>query len=263
MEGVRQVVHAAALVSFDPRDEDDLLEVNVTGTANVVNEALAAGVERICHVSSIAALGTARDGSAVTEDTPWNEEEERSVYAVSKHAAELEVQRGVAEGLDAVVLNPALIIGPGLPGRSSRTLAERLRKGTRWYPPGSTSVVDVRDVAGACVALLHGEGGGMRYLLAGHPITYQRLFSLFSQAFDLPVPGRRIRPWMLEVAWRVERVRSLVLRSRPLVTRDTARTAVRERRFDDSRIRARLGLQPRTPAEAVSYTVSLMDVPSR
>ena len=127
MDGVRQVVHCAALVSFDPRDDEALLEVNVTGTAHVVNAALEAGVERLCHVSSIAALGTATDGAPVTEDTPWVEDEERSVYAVSKYAAELEVHRGVAEGLDAVLVNPSLIIGPGLPGRSSRTIADRLR----------------------------------------------------------------------------------------------------------------------------------------
>ncbi|MBV6406107.1 MAG: NAD-dependent epimerase/dehydratase family protein [Flavobacteriales bacterium] len=259
MAGVRQVVHCAATVSFDPRDEQDLLEVNITGTANVVNAALEAGVERLCHVSSIAALGTARNGEPVNEESPWVEEEERSAYAVSKHAAELEVQRGVAEGLDAVIVNPALIIGPGLPGRSSRTIADRLRKGTRWYPPGSTSVVDVRDVARACVDLLKTPGNGERYLAAGEAISYQRLFALFCTAFGRPAPSARIRPWMLELAWRAERLRTLLFGARPLVTRDTARTALRMRRFDDSKLRARSERPWRSAEEAVRYTVSLMD----
>lgn len=259
MDGVRQVVHCAALVSFDARDDVALLEVNVEGTAHVVNAALEAGVERLCHVSSIAALGTATDGAPVTEDTPWAEDEERSVYAVSKYAAELEVHRGVAEGLDAVLVNPSLIIGPGLPGRSSRTIADRLRKGTRWYPPGRTSVVDVRDVAEACVRLLREPGAGERYLIAGEAITYQRLFGLFCAAFGKPAPTRPIRPWMLELAWRVERLRTLLFRGRPLITRDTARTSLRQRRFDDSKLRRRLGLTLRPSEEAVRYTVSLMD----
>ena len=259
MAGVRQVVHCAALVSFDPRDAEVLLDVNVTGTAQVVNAALEAGVERLCHVSSIAALGTSPDGAPVTEVTPWAEDEQRSVYAVSKYAAELEVHRGVAEGLDAVLVNPSLIIGPGLPGRSSRTLADRLRKGTRWYPPGSTSVVDVRDVAEACVRLLHAPGGGERYLIAGEAITYQRLFGLFCAAFGRPAPTRPIRPWMLELAWRAERLRTLLFGGRPLVTRDTARTSLRQRRFDDGKLRRRLGLSLRSAEEAVRYTASLMD----
>ncbi len=259
MVGVRQVVHCAALVSFDPHDARDMLEVNVTGTANVVNAALEAGVERLCHVSSIAALGTARDGEPVTERSPWAEEEERSVYAVSKYAAELEVQRGVAEGLDAVIVNPALIIGPGLPGRSSRTIADRLRKGTRWYPPGRTSVVDVRDVAGACVDLLKTPGNGERYLAAGEAISYQRLFALFCTAFGRPAPSARIRPWMLELAWRAERLRTMLFGGRPLVTKDTARTSLRMRKFDDGKLRARLGRPWRTAEEAVRYTASLMD----
>lgn len=259
MDGVRQVVHCAALVSFDPRDDEALLEVNVEGTAHVVNAALEAGVERLCHVSSIAALGTATDGAPVTEDTPWAEDEERSVYAVSKYAAELEVHRGVAEGLDAVLVNPSLIIGPGLPGRSSRTIADRLRKGTRWYPPGRTSAVDVRDVAEVCVRLLREPGAGERYLIAGEAVTYQRLFGLFCAAFGKPAPTRPIRPWMLELAWRVERLRTLLFRRRPLITRDTARTSLRQRRFDDSKLRGRLGLTLRSAEEAVRYTVSLMD----
>jgi nucleoside-diphosphate-sugar epimerase len=259
MDGVRQVVHCAALVSFDPRDDEALLEVNVEGTAHVVNAALEAGVERLCHVSSIAALGTATDGAPVTEDTPWAEDEERSVYAVSKYAAELEVHRGVAEGLDAVLVNPSLIIGPGLPGRSSRTIADRLRTGTRWYPPGRTSAVDVRDVAEVCVRLLREPGAGQRYLIAGESITYQRLFGLFCAAFGKPAPTRPIRPWMLELAWRVERLRTLLFRRRPLITRDTARTSLRQRRFDDSKLRGRLGLTLRSAEEAVRYTVSLMD----
>jgi nucleoside-diphosphate-sugar epimerase len=251
MLGIRYVYHAAAIVSFDPRDATAMHRVNVRGTARVVNTALAQGVERLCHVSSTAAIGAAAAGLLRNEELPWAATKRTSAYAMSKYAAELEVQRGIAEGLDAVIVNPCVVLGPGIPGRSSMTLVERLRKGTKWYPPGSNAVVDARDVAACMVRSIERGGSGERYLLVGENIRYQALFGLMAQAFEQPIPDRAIRPWMLQLGWRLEKVRSTLLGSVPLLTAATAHSALIERGYDASKARKELAFEFRSAKDAV------------
>lgn len=251
MRGVRQVYHTAAVVSFAPGDVRTMQKVNVVGTANVVNAALDHGVQRLCHVSSTAAIGEEAPGVARTERSPWEPNAHTSAYSRTKHAAELEVYRGIAEGLDAVLVNPCVILGPGLAGRSSNTLLERLRKGTSFYPPGSNAVVDARDVAHCMLSLMEQGGTGERYLLVGENLSYQRLFTLGGQAFGHKPPSRRLRPWMLNLAWRMEAVRSAITGSRPFITRATANTALNQREYDAGKVRALVGHRFHTAQEAV------------
>jgi len=250
MSGVEHVYHAAALVSFDPRDDRALMTQNIGATANVVNAALEAGVRRMLQVSSTATIGHATPGSAADEESPWERDGRTSAYAVSKHEAELEVQRGIAEGLDAVIVNPCVIIGPGRSGRSSMALVERLRRGTSWYPPGANAFVDARDVAAFSVALLERGATGQRHLLVGGNLPYERLFALICTAAGRPVPTRAIKPWMLQVGWRLERLRTL-FGGRPVITRHTAHSALSRRRYDASRAVAVTGLHFRSVDEAV------------
>jgi dihydroflavonol-4-reductase len=183
MVGVERVYHAAALVSFDPRELRELRRTNIEGTANVVNAALNAGVRRLCHVSSTASMGRAVAGVPVDESLPWVEDRTTSPYALSKYESELEVQRGIAEGLDAVIANPSVVIGPGSPGRSSMTLAERLHRGTRFHPTGSNGFVDARDVAQALVLLMEQGATGERHLIVGGNHSYAELFGMHATAF--------------------------------------------------------------------------------
>lgn len=259
MRDVRHVYHTAAVVSFAPGDAARMHQVNVTGTANVVNAALENQVQRLCHVSSTAAIGTAPEGQPRDESLPWNEDKRDSAYSLSKYAAELEVQRGVAEGLDAVLVNPCVIIGPGQSGRSSMTLVERLRKGTRWYPPGSNAIVDARDVAQCMLALMERGVNGERYLLVGENISYQRLFSLLANAFGNPAPSRPLRPWMLEVGWRLEELRSTLLGSTPFITRATAHSAIIQRSYNAAKVQALLQHRPRTAEETVANVAAYMN----
>lgn len=243
MRGVRYVHHAAAMVSFNPGDAGALASANIDGTANVVNAALEHGVERLCHVSSTATIGGTGWNGPRDESMQWEDEEHHSAYAISKHAAELEVHRGIAEGLDAVMVNPCIIIGPGPAGRSSMTLIERLRKGTRFYPTGSNAVVDARDVARCMLALMDQGSTGERYLLVGENVSYQRLFGSLATAFGRPMPDTALRPWMLQAAWRFERVRSLLTGSKPFITRDTAHSAIADRSFSAEKVQKLLGIR--------------------
>jgi len=254
MRGMERVFHCAALVSFDPRDNEALFRHNIGGTANVVNTMLAEGVTRLAHVSSTATIGTKGNGSADNENDPFDEEGPASGYALSKHGAEMEVQRGIAEGLHAVLVNPCVIIGPGpRHGRSSLTIVERMRKGSRFYPQGSNAVVDARDVATALVRLMDEGKAGERHLLIGENITYKDLFSTIARAAGQRAPGIPIPPWTLGIAWRLERLRTL-FGGRPLVTRNSARTASRPRLYDGSKARAVLGMEFRKAREAVENT---------
>lgn len=251
MRDVERVFHCAALVSFDPRDAETMFQHNITGTANVVNAMLATGVMRLCHVSSTATIGFRPTGAANDETVPFKNDKYASAYAVSKYEAELEVQRGIAEGLHAVMVNPCVVIGPGPAGRSSMTIIERMRKGSRFYPRGSNAIVDARDVATAMVRLLEEGGSGERYLLIGENLSYQRLFSVIAKSAGSTTPVSRLAPWVLEVAWRLERLRTL-FGGRPMVTRISARTASRQRLYDGVKAKNLLQMDFRKVEEAVA-----------
>lgn len=258
MEGVHHVYHAAALVSFDPRDKAPLMHNNAEGTARVVNAALAAGVVRLCHVSSTATIGKAPQGDGMHEGMPWASTPDTSAYAGSKHAAEMEVQRGIAEGLDAVIVNPCVVLGPGASGRSSMALVERLQQGTRFFPPGSNAYVDARDVA-TCMLRLMAQGvSGERYLLVGHNLDYRTLFGLFTTAFGTPAPEWRLRTWMLGLAWRAEWLRTRVTGGRALVTRATVHSALNDRRYANTKLTGLTGHVFRPITDTVGNVVDFV-----
>ncbi|MCB9183213.1 MAG: NAD-dependent epimerase/dehydratase family protein [Flavobacteriales bacterium] len=256
MQGVEHVYHAAALVSFDPRKKAGLMDVNVRGTANVVNAALEAGVKRLCHVSSTAAIGAAPAGVQRDEAMPWVDGPATSDYARSKHLAEMEVLRGLAEGLDVVMVNPCVVLGPGPNGRSSMSIVNRLQRGTRWYTAGTNAFVDARDVA-ACMRLLMEHGApGERYLLVGENAGYRRLFELLSNGFGHAAPSKEAKPWMLELAWRAEKLRALFTGASPMVTKATVASSIGQRAYSNAKVRALLGYRFRTLEESVANVVS-------
>lgn len=258
MTGVEHVHHCAALVSFDPRDTKRLSAINITGASNVVNAALEAGVKRLCHVSSTGAIGRGASNGVLTEDQPWQSDRRTSPYAISKYEAELQVRRGVAEGLDAVIVNPCIVIGPGPVGRSSMTLIERLRRGTRFFPSGANAVVDARDVAHAMVDLMERGATGERYLLIGENISYRDLFAAVAGAFGMPAPDVPARPWMLGTAWRAERMRSLLTGSRALITHHTVNTSRKHQAFSAEKVTALLGMKFRGVEEMAGNVAAFL-----
>jgi len=172
---IKQVYHSAAYISFDPGHFNKLKKINVEGTANMVNLSLKAGVEKFCFVSSIAAIGKTVDGSLINEEIYWDPEEDNSVYAISKYGAEMEVWRGTQEGLNAVIVNPAVILGTGARGSGSGSIIRMAAKGAKFYTPGGIALVDVRDVVEAMLQLMDSDIENERFILAGTNI-YQKEF---------------------------------------------------------------------------------------
>ncbi|HXC04232.1 MAG TPA: NAD-dependent epimerase/dehydratase family protein, partial [Bacteroidia bacterium] len=221
MAGVNQVYHCAALISFKPAERNKMLQVNVEGTANVVNTCLHTGVARLCHVSSIASLGRNSVKGLVTEETHWKTSPENSWYSISKYGAEREVWRGAEEGLEVVVVNPSVILGPGNWNNSSLVMFKLASQGLKYYTSGQTGYVDVRDVAEVMVKLMESGVKGERYILNSENVPLRVFFDRILEAFGKPKASVRVQPWLAEMGWRFEKVKTALLGQEPRITQET------------------------------------------
>ena len=257
LDGVERIYHAAAFVGFEggSSDEERLFAVNVGGTRHVVDAALRAGITRLVHTSSIAALGRPERPAGVIDETAvWHPSRHNTAYARSKYQAELEVYRGVAEGLDAVVVNPALIFGVGRPGENTMQIVERVRDGRMpALPAGGTCVVDVRDVAAGHLLAMRRGAAGERYLLGGQNLSWKAIIETLADAFGVDAPRIMLRPRVAQgLAVAAEAVAALT-RTRPLLTRETARIASRTHRYDNRKAVEDLGVSFRPFAETAAH----------
>ena len=241
VRGITHVYHVAARVDLSA-DLRTLRPVNVHGTAHVVDAACEEGVARLVHTSSIAALGRPDDSDVlISEETPWAGTPGRSAYAQTKREAELEVHRGIAEGLDATIVNPALVFGTGRPDASTHRLVEAVRRERLpGVPPGGTCVVDAEDVAtGMRRAMLHGETG-RRYILGSQNMSWARIIHTLAAAHGVSAPRRIIPALWLRAAGRAAEAWAWVTRSTPRFSRSMARTAAKTMRYDTTRARTEL-----------------------
>ncbi len=247
-----KVYHTAALVSFDPQDREKLYKINIEGTANVVNACLDLGIEKLCYVSSTAAVGKTKDDKVVVESNDWIEEDVTSNYAISKHYAENEVWRGIAEGLNSVIVNPCVVIGPGDWARSSGTIFKTIKKGLKFYTPGANAFVDARDVVDALFMLMEGTISGERYLVTGENLTYKDLFTKVALAMGVNPPSMLVKGFLVGVTWRLEKLRSLITGNAPVVTSESAQSAISTMRFSHQKFVDATGFTFRSIDEAVA-----------
>ncbi|MGB3947727.1 MAG: NAD-dependent epimerase/dehydratase family protein [Bacteroidia bacterium] len=237
MEEVTQIYHCAAMVSFDSKDEEKIMQINVEGTANIVNAALTKGIKKICHVSSIATIGRSEHLSLLNEELFWKYSPSQSNYSISKYGAERELWRASEEGLDVVIVNPSLIIGPGNWTQSSSNLFEKGYNGMRYYTEGSNGYIDVRDVAILMIRLMNSEIKNERFILNSENIAYRTFFDMLHKQFGKPLSSVKIGKLISAIAWRVEKVKSFFLNSRPLITRETAISAHSKSSFSNEKIK--------------------------
>lgn len=253
LEGVEKVYHAAAVVSFHPADRNEIMKINVDGTANVVNACLNNGVKKICHVSSIAALGRAENNKITDEETEWKSSKNNSLYSISKYEAEREVWRGSIEGLPAVIVNPAVIIGPGDREKGSSQLFDLVWNGLKYYTDGVNGYVDVRDVSKAMVALMESDAVNSRFIISSENISYYDFFKMIAEGFGKNIPNVKVTPFLSGIAWRAEKIRSLLTGKKPVITKETARTAMQQYFYSNEKIRNTLGF------EFIPVSVSIND----
>jgi len=237
MQGVDSVYHCAAMVSFDPRDKARMMKVNIEGTANVVNICLSLNINRLLHISSIAALGREVDEPQVNEATRWSDSSLNSNYAISKFRAECEVWRGAAEGLDVVVVNPSVILGSGYWEKGSTAIFKAIGRGMKYHPAGGTGFVDVRDVARASIALMNSGISGERFILNSENMSWRDFMSMTAAQLQVPPPTRLIGGLPLEIFWRVEWLRSRLFKASALLTRETVRNSAHTFCYDNTKIK--------------------------
>ena len=243
MKGCEKLIHCAAIVSFYESDADLLKKVNIEGTANVMNVALASGIKKVGFVSSIAALGRNSTLGMVDEECQFKITKLDSNYALSKYYAEQEVWRASNEGLDVVIVNPSVILGPGDWTKGSSQIFQKIHKGLKFYTQGSTGYVDVNDVAESVLQLLFSEIKNERFIVNGANLKYRDCFDRIALAFNKPKATIKVTPLLKEIAWRVEAVRAFFTAQKPLLTRETANSAMTSSTFDTSKIEKMINFQ--------------------
>jgi nucleoside-diphosphate-sugar epimerase len=240
-ENVTHVYHCAALISFDPSDEDELRKINIEGTANVVNCCIDFGIKKLCHVSSIAALGNPKEHeSTITEETEWNPEELHSDYAITKYGAEMEVWRGHQEGLEVVIVNPGVIFGYGFPKKGSDVIIQSVKKGLSFYTKGNIGIVSVDDVTNCMIKLMKGSVNGERFTLVGENIEAKKLLDFIAKELHVKKPYIKATKTMTGLAWRLDWLFSKILNRKRKLTRTTAVSSHSETTFDASKIESEL-----------------------
>jgi len=240
MKGVDIVIHAAAVVSFDQRDKSLMTQTNVDGTANVVNIALENNIRRFIHISSVAALGRTKNGEIVTEKKEWTENNINTAYAISKYKAEMEVWRGIGEGMDAVILNPSTILGFGDWNHSSCAIFKTGYNEFGYYTEGVNGFVAVTDVAKAVVLLMQSGISAERFIVSSENWSFKKLLDSIADGFQKKKPHTLATPFIGAIAWRLEKIKSFFKNSKPLLTRESAKVAQSKTFFDNSKILAAL-----------------------
>lgn len=236
MRGIETIIHAAAMVSFSKSDRQKMYQINVEGTANIVNVALESGVRRLIYISSVAALGRKKNSTVVDEFVKWEDTPTNTHYAISKHRAELEVWRGFAEGLEGVILNPATILGYGNWNNGSCAIFKNVYKEFGWYTNGINGFTDVEDVAKACVLFINSNVTEQRFIVCNDNWSFKKLLDTMADAFDKKRPNRNATPFLSGIAWRMEKLKSLFTGNKPLVTKESAKVANTETIFNNGKL---------------------------
>ena len=237
MQGIKSVFHCAAMVSFEPKNASKMMQINIEGTANIVNAAIEQGVKKFCHVSSIATLGKSENEKLITEDAFWKSSPENSTYSISKYAAEREVWRASEEGLDVIIVNPSMILGGGNWQKSSSNLFSKGYKGLLFYSNGATGFIDVRDVSALMIALMNSDKKNQRFILTAENATYKSFFNFVHQGFNKTKPMFKAGNIVSGIAWRVEKLRAAITGSNPLITKETARSANKTTYYSNEKIK--------------------------
>ncbi len=184
LSGIDQVYHCAGKVSFHPDDRQEIYQLNIEGTKNLLYACQSAKVKKFCFISSVAVLDGVDENGLLTENSEFNSKIPHSAYAKSKHFSEMEVWRSSAEGLQTVILNPGVIIGSGNWQGSSGQIFKTFET-QKWATSGYTSYVDVRDVANIAVMLMDSNSAGQRFIVVSETVKTSVVADLIRKQLQL------------------------------------------------------------------------------
>jgi len=259
LAGVDGVIHAAAIISFDKRWEDKMYQTNVLGTADIVNASLKCGVKKFLHISSVAAVGRKVGQEFLDENNRWEAGEFDSIYARSKYYQELEVWRGGQEGLEVKIVNPSIVLGPGIWGAGGSTSVFKYAYDEKsFHPEGTVNYVDVRDVSEIVVKLLTSDIQDERFILNAGTVSYKDFFGTIAKAFGKKPPSKLVKPWMLKVAVAAEFIRSRITGNEAMITKDTAILSRANFHFKNDKIKEALNFEFKPLTESVDWSVQAL-----
>lgn len=257
LEGISQVYHVGGFISFQEKDNRKMLQVNGEGTANLVNASIYKGISKFLYVSSIAALGRSSRESEYDETHLWKNDPLNSGYAVSKYAGEREVWRGVEEGLNAVIVNPSIVVGDCPWNEGSGRMFATLYKGMPFYAGGHTGFVDVEDVVSLMHILMEGNFSGERYILSAETRDWKSVFTEIAGYFQKKAPRYKLGAGWLRLAARIQRLTSRITGKEPLITPETARNADLPCHYPNRKIIEATGFQFKPVSETFARTAAL------
>lgn len=257
-EGVTEVIHAAALVSFNPRRKREIMETNLTGTRNMVNAALEFSVKKFGYVSSVAAIGRGKDGLDISEKTEWQNSTQNSDYSLSKYQAEMELWRGMEEGLNVVAINPSIILGPGFWDQSSGKLFSAVYNEFPFYSRGANAFVDVKDVANIIVRLMGSDIVNERFVLAPWNSSYREVMNAMAEAMGKKKPSVAANRLLIGVAWRYERLLNIFINREPKLTKQNAEAGMRVNSYISEKIIKALNYSFRPLEESIKEYSKLL-----
>lgn len=243
--GAAYVYHCAAMVSFELADRKEMIRVNTEGTANIVELCLRLKVKKLLHVSSVSAIGDPLPGQAATEETVWEFTENSTGYGISKFESEREVWRAIVEGLNAVIVNPSIILGETNLTRGSGRMFGLVARGFGFYTPGLSGMVSVQNVVTCMIALMKSEISGERYIISSDNISYKDFFQQAAHFLGRPIPVKEISPWVLKAAGKL----AFLFKNLGL-NKESANLALDRSFYDASKIKA-LNICQFTPVTAV------------
>ena len=263
LERVDQVYHCSAMVSFDPRERRKMIAYNVDSTASVVNACQAAGVRKLVHVSSSSTIGRSAEGTKANETMIWTRTKHSSGYSISKFKSEMEVWRGIEDGLNAVIVNPTIILGPGFWDHGSSSMFSRISKGLRVATPGITGFVGIQDVVTAMTTLMASDISGERFILNSGNHSFLEVFRMISGALQLygkhPKSRRHFRTVSatpLDILAKLDSVVGIITGTRHL-TSEQVYSAFSVAKFSNEKIRKAIRIEFTPIVEVIDKVASI------
>ena len=251
ISGVEQVYHCAATVTFSSKNKNEILHNNIQGSGNLINLAIQSGVKKFCHVSSIAALGKE---PVISEKTVWDNQFKHSVYSVSKYESELEAWRGMAEGLDTIIVSPSVIIGPWNPDLGIGTFFRQVKNGLKYYTSGGNGFVDVRDVAKTMVALMDSEIKNDKFIISSENVSFKDLTCMIADLMEVKKPEVHATEFMTGMAWRLSSLKSFITQKKSHFDKDTARISQNTAIYTNQKISEALNFKFIPIQESLKHT---------
>lgn len=256
IKGITHVYHCAAYISFNPSDFKKLERINREGTANIVNICIANGVKKICHVSTIGAIGRTLNGELADEDSEWTRQH-ANPYAITKHLAEMEVWRGAQEELEVVIVNPGVILGPGFWNSGSGSFFKTAAKGYKYYPPGGSGFITINDVTNIMIALMNSDIHNERFILVAENLTYKQILEKIALAMDKKPPTKALKFWQLKIGKIADKIRNILTGNPRTITKNTIHGLKHPTAFNNEKIKNALGMEFESLDDQIKFSSKL------